>query len=77
MTEVMSHPFGRPAIYMIREDSHVLYPQGSIVEQVKQQIYAMDRKKVMFDNQFLQNVESFILFKGIDLPPMAASKYEQ
>ena len=36
----------------------------------------MDRKKVMFDNQFLQNVESFIIMKGLSLPHKVMDKYE-
>jgi hypothetical protein len=63
LTEIMEHTRDHPALYVILPDEAELYPTNSDVEKVKNQVYAMDRKKVMFDCEFLKNVESFLLLK--------------
>jgi hypothetical protein len=37
--------------------------QVPLIEKIKSIVYSIDRKIVMFDTQFLQNVESFALLK--------------
>lgn len=53
--------------FVIREDEleeNII----SEIDKVKNIVYSIDRKIVMFDTQFLQNVESFVLMKWINLP---------
>lgn len=51
--------------------------QVSIIDKIKKLVYSLDRKAVMFDTQFLQNVESFVLVKGIDLPNSVKKSYSE
>jgi hypothetical protein len=63
MEPIAKHPRDHPAIYLILEDDQEPYPTTSEIELIKNQAYAMDRKKVMFDCEFLKNVENFMLAK--------------
>jgi hypothetical protein len=66
----------RPAVFLIKnDDSKELAYQLSIIKSCAKNIYAMDRKLNMINNQFLQNVESFILMKGIKLPQKTITDY--
>lgn len=53
--------------FVIKEDELEENPISE-VDKVKNIVYSIDRKIVMFDTQFLQNVESFVLMKWINLP---------
>ena len=48
----------------------------SLVEKVKQIVYAIDRHYVMQHTQYIQNAESFVLFKNIRRPQMLLSDYD-
>lgn len=76
MQEIQRHPRNKPAIYIVKEDDMDIYPSTSMIQEVMHHVYAMDRKKVMFDCEFLKNVDSFVLFKNIDLPKKAQTKRE-
>jgi len=52
--------------FIIRESK--LYPERSLIEKIKDLVYSIDRKEVMFETQFLQHIESLLLLKNIDLP---------
>lgn len=77
LQEIQPHSFGRPSIYLIRENEKEIYPANSLIEKIKNQVYAIDRKIVMFDCEFLRNVESFVIFKGIELPPTVYEKKQK
>lgn len=64
------------AFWKIQEDELDQSPV-SLIDQIKQVVYSIDRNIVMFDTQFLQNVESFVLMKGINLPTKLISKYNE
>ena len=49
----------------------------SLTDKLKAIVYSIDRNINMFDTQFLQNVESFVLLKGINLPTKLIEKYEE
>ncbi len=51
-----------PAMIVMTKDDFDLYPNDSEIEQIKNHIYAMDRRKVMFDTQFLRHTEAITLF---------------
>jgi len=59
--------------WVIRDDSLEDSPI-SLVDKIMNIVYSIDRKIVMFETQFLQNVESFVLLKGINLPPALTEK---
>lgn len=58
-----------PALLVV-EDSSV-----SMIERIKPLVYAIDRQIVMNHAQYLQNVESFILFKNIKRPQKLLDQY--
>lgn len=60
--------------FLIKEDELEENPISEI-DKVKSLIYSIDRKIVMFDTQFLQNVESFVLLKWITLPSALIELY--
>lgn len=60
----------------IQEDKLEQFPI-SIIDQIKQIVYSIDRNINMFETQFLQNVESFVIMKGISLPTKIINKYEE
>jgi hypothetical protein len=76
MQEIQRHPRSKPAMYVVKEDDMDIYPRTSMAQEVMSHVYAMDRKKVMFDCEFLKNVDSFVLFKNIDLPKRVEAKRE-
>ena len=49
--------------------------QTPIIDKIKDKVYSVDRKIMMFDTQFLQNVESFVLMKWINLPTKIIADY--
>lgn len=49
----------------------------SEIDKVKSIVYSIDRKIVMFDTQFLQNMESFVLLKWINLPTALINLYNE
>jgi len=63
-----------PAIIIVKEDEMEQYPT-SIIEKIKNLVYAIDRQIVMQHTQFIQNVESFVLFKWIRLPTKLLTDY--
>jgi len=75
LQDVIPHPFGENGMFVIKDDPAVLYPKHSALEKEQDKIYDMERMKVMFSTQFLQNVESFVAMKGINLPKKVMKKY--
>lgn len=68
--------FDFPTIFLIKNrENELLTRITSIIKKVRNMVYAIDRRVVMFDNQFLNNVESFILLKNIVLPKKTIEKY--
>lgn len=51
--------------------------QIPLIETVKDKVYSIDRKIMMLDTQFLQNVESFVLMKGITVPDKIVRDYNE
>jgi len=49
----------------------------SIFEKIKQLVYSVDRQIVMNHTQYLQNVESFVIFKGIKRPQKLLEDYNK
>ena len=60
--------------FKIQEDELEQHPL-SMIDKIKSIVYSIDRKILMMDLQFLQNVESFILLKWIQLPTKLFDKY--
>lgn len=68
---VMETGLSVPALLVV-EDSAI-----SLVEKIKPLVYAVDRQVVMNHTQYLQNLESFILFKNIKRPQKLLDEYEK
>jgi hypothetical protein len=49
----------------------------SLIDKIQNIVYSIDRKIVMFETQFLQNVESFVLLKGINIPNKILESYNE
>jgi len=49
----------------------------SLFEKIKQLVYSVDRQIVMNHTQYLQNVESFVIFKGIKRPQKLLEDYNK
>lgn len=62
LEEVSTTGLDRPSIYIVGNPD-----DPSLLDKVKPQVYSLDRKIVMFDNEFLKNVENIMLMKGINL----------
>lgn len=62
--------------FLIKEDDLEENPISEI-DKIKNIVYSIDRKIVMFDTQFLQNVESFVLLKWINLPTKILEMYNE
>ena len=58
-----------PALIVIEESDY------STVDKIKSLVYGVDRQVVMNHTQYLQNVESFILFKNITRPEKLLQDY--
>lgn len=70
--------FEFPTIFLIKnKENELLTRIVSVIKKVVNMVYAIDRRVVMFDNQFLNNVESFILMKNIVLPKKIIEKYNE
>lgn len=59
-----------PALFVV-QDSEI-----SLLERIAPLVYAIDRQTVMNHTQYLQNLESFILFKNIKRPQKLINDYE-
>jgi hypothetical protein len=73
-----SEPTGETylTIFLIKEQDDVaLCKLRGQFERIMNMVYSVDRRVVMFDNQFLNNVESFILLKNIVLPKKTIENY--
>jgi len=64
-----------PALIVIQDDELEQYPM-SMLEKIKALVYSVDRTTVMQHVQFLQNVESFVLFKWIRRPQKLLTQYD-
>jgi len=42
-----------------------------MLEKIKQLVYSVDRKAVMFETQFLQELEQYKIFENIHIPETA------
>jgi len=58
-----------PALFVVKDSDY------SMIEKIKSLVYAIDRQIVMNHTQYLQNVESFILFKNIKRPQKLLDQY--
>lgn len=64
-----------PAIIVVKDDDMEQFPI-SMLEKIKPIVYAIDRQIVMQHKQFIQNVESFVLFKWIRRPQKILTEYD-
>jgi len=62
------------AIFVIKKDENEQYPVSEF-QTIKNIVYSIDRKIVMMDTQYLQNMESFVLLKWINLPKNLLKDY--
>jgi hypothetical protein len=60
-----------PALIVVK-DTNI-----STISKIKQLVYAVDRQIVMNHTQYLQNMESFIVFKGIKRPQKLLDDYNE
>ena len=51
-------------------------PNGSLIKDIKASVYAVDRHIVMSHTQYIQNVESYVLFKNIRWPHAAMEQHD-
>ena len=59
------------SIYVV-EDSNILdWKNQSIIDKIKNTVYSIDRKQVMFETQFLQEVDQYKIFENIAIPDYA------
>ena len=65
-----------PSLFVVKEDSREQNPT-SIYQVIQNIVYAIDRNIVMFHNQFLQNVESFVIFKNVHFPTALLEDYNE
>ena len=63
-------------MFVVQKDALEQTPT-SILEQCVPSIYALDRRMIMLDLQYLKNTESFILMKNIHVPHALLDKYEK
>ena len=64
------------SIFLVKnQETKELKDQTSLLKSIKRNVYSVDRKATMSSNQFLQNVESFILLKDIELPTKTIENY--
>ena len=75
LIERVPYPFSIKPFFLVSEEGDV-YPSDSEIKKIMRHVYAMDRKKLMFDMEFQKNVESFILLKNIRLPSKIKEKYK-
>jgi len=64
------------AIFVIKQDPNEQYPK-SMFEIIQNLVYSIDRKIMVLDTQYLQNVESFILTKNIIRPQKLLKAYNE
>ncbi|HPO05589.1 MAG TPA: hypothetical protein PLQ36_00600 [Candidatus Gracilibacteria bacterium] len=63
------------AVFVVKEDELEQFPVSEI-DKITNMVYSADRKVVMIDQQALENVESFILLKGINIPAKLLQNYQ-
>ena len=61
--------------FLVKDDEQEQFP-FSLVDTVKNIVYSIDRKIVMFDCQFIQNTESFVMMKWIRIPRKLLTDYD-
>lgn len=71
MQEIIDTGLDVPALLIVQDDDL------SLLEQIKSIVYGIDRQIVMSHTQYLQNVESFILFKNIKRPQKLLEDYNR
>jgi len=54
-------------LWIIKKDKLEQYPISEATK-IKPIVYSIDRKTVMFETQFLRNVETIKIFKGMTRP---------
>jgi len=64
------------ALVVVKDDEREQYPI-SLLEKIKALVYTVDRTIVMQHVNFLQNVESFVLFKWIRRPQKLLTQYDE
>ena len=57
-----------PKTLFVIEDDNLEQEPITMIDKIKDIVYSIDRKIVMFDTQFIKNVESFLLLKWIPVP---------
>jgi hypothetical protein len=63
-----------PSIFIVKEDKREQNP-ASIYQSIQNIVYSVDRNITMFQTQFLQNVESYVIFKNINFPTSLLEDY--
>lgn len=71
LEEIQETGLSTPALIVVNDSSI------SIVEKIKPIVYAIDRQVIMNHTQYLQNVESFVIFKGIKRPEKLLQDYHK
>lgn len=64
------------ALYVIKEDDREQSPV-SIFQKIQHLVLAIDRNIVMFNTEFLQNTESYNIFKNIQFPTSLYEEYNE
>lgn len=64
------------SLFVVKEDEREQNPV-SIFQKIQHLVLAIDRNIVMFNTQFLQNTESYTLFKGVTLPSALYEQYDK
>lgn len=65
-----------PAIFIVKDENYEeLILIVSLLEKIKNIVYSIDRKLVVADMQYLNNVENFIIMKNITIPQKLIEKY--
>ncbi len=62
-----------PAILIYSERDSTKYNQSEI-DKIKNLWYSLDRKQVLFETQFLQEIEQYVLYENIDFPSDSKDK---
>jgi len=71
LEEIQETGLSTPALIVVNDSSI------SIVEKIKPIVYAIDRQVIMNHTQYPQNVESFVIFKGIKRPEKLLQDYHK
>lgn len=57
----------RVSLFIATDEDVVYWSNQSLIEKIKQLWYSLDRKSVMFEKQFLQDVDQYKIFNNLNL----------